>query len=238
MTRQSIAVVVLSLVVGFSAQRAAAEMITFETNFGTFVVETYDDTPVAVSNFIQYVEQGLLVDSFVHLSGTIPLVGGGDGSIIWGGQYTVDVNAGDIGNVNALAPVSEPSQATRSNTKYTITMAQTGAPSLQYTSGWFINMSDNTQLDGEQFTAWGEVVDGRDVLDTIFNLPTANLTSSIANIFGISGSFANVPFDNVNNDQFVDFDELVRITGLHMPEPTSLAVLALGSLAMLRRRTV
>ncbi len=229
MTRPSRAVLFALFAAFTVAGTARAALIEFETNVGSFTVETYDDTPVAVNNFINYVEQDLLVDSFVHLAGEIPLVGGGTGSILWGGQYTIDVEQGLIGQVQTLEPVSEPAQATHSNLKYTITMAQTSGK--EYTSGWFINMSDNTQLDGEQFTAWGEVIAGRDVVDAILAMPLADLTQDLGQ------AFSRVPFNNVNEDNTVGVNELIRLTDVTVtPEPASVALLGLGGVLLMRRR--
>ncbi len=235
MARHRIVGVLMSLVVVFAAEAAEAELITFDTTLGTFVVRTFDDTTTAVNNFKQYIQQNLLDDSFIHLAGTIPLVGGGEGTIIWGGQYTVDVDVLDMDNVTQLAPASDTSQATlHSNVKYTITMAQTGAKT--YTSGWFINMSDNTGLDDELFTAWGEVIAGRSVLDAILSKPTANLNQDILRLFGLSGSFGNVPIDDKDGDGRVQLDNFIRLTDLSVPEPASLTFLVLGGLAILPRR--
>ena len=54
------------------------------------------------------------------------------------------------------------------NKKYTITYAKPGVPDSR-TTELFINLKDNNFLDGMGFAAFGEVVEGTDVVDQIYS---------------------------------------------------------------------
>lgn len=53
-----------------------------------------------------------------------------------------------------------------SNTRGTITYAQTGRPNSR-SAQFFINFGDNSRLDSQRFAPFGKVIEGMDVLDKI-----------------------------------------------------------------------
>jgi peptidyl-prolyl cis-trans isomerase A (cyclophilin A) len=58
--------------------------------------------------------------------------------------------------------------AKHGNKKYTLTFAKTGMPNSR-TTELFINLKDNDFLDGMGFSAFGEVVEGADIVDQIYS---------------------------------------------------------------------
>ncbi len=56
-----------------------------------------------------------------------------------------------------------------SNTRGKITFAKTGMPTSRSTQ-FFINFKDNSNLDGMDFAPFGEVVEGMDVVDAIYQV--------------------------------------------------------------------
>ena len=143
----------------------------------SFDVHMFDtDTPITVTNFRAYADDGDYVDSIIHRS--IP------GFIVQGGGFAYDP-VDVVVEVTSRAPIlNEP---VFSNIRGTIAMAKVGAdpPTPESinsaTSGWFVNLDNNgpyrpdrvnggSQLDTQNggFTAFGEVIGtGMDVPDAI-----------------------------------------------------------------------
>lgn len=134
--------------------------------------------PLTVANFLAYVDAGRYAANFFHRS--VP------GFIIQtGGFFFVNDNTFDT--VPTFAPVlNEPGT---SNLRGTIAMAKLGPPSgsppteasiNSATSGWFINLADNSaNLDVQNggFTVFGRVLgDGMQVADAIAALPRYNVS--------------------------------------------------------------
>ncbi len=222
----------------FSLSTASADTIAhFDTSLGSFDVQLYDTaTPVTVQNFLNYVTSGRYQDLFVHRS--IP------NFIIQSGGFTYDQPY--VEAVPPFDPIVNEFDPSRSNVRGTIAMAKVGP---QYdgqgdlipgtgpdsaTSQWFFNLGDNSSnLDNQNggFTVFGEVLgDGMDVVDAI----------AAVDIFRFASPFDDLPLRNYTQD---DYDNLVPITddnvvlvNISVPEPTTLGLLAVCGLAMVRRR--
>lgn len=241
--RSFIVATLLSQIAVVTATPAQARQVLIETNCGDIIIDLYEDPNLpnepttAVANFLNYINDDDYVDSLFHFSGFTGLSGGGAGSIIWGGRYrfdSIDPNGTSIiGSVPKDPVVSDPAQTLRPNKKYTITMAQNGL--LEYSSEFFINMSDNPSLDTESFTVFGEITDpnSQAVLDLILAKPTTSILASVLSDLQASAA----PYDDVDMSGDVQVLEFVRILDTSvMPEPTSLGLVALGGLAVARRR--
>lgn len=160
-------------------------------------------------------DDGDYVDSIVHRS--VP------GLIIQGGGYFLD------GGSLFVIPADPPFQDIPgpSNLRGTLSMAENA---LGATSQWFINVSDNTGLDPD-FTVFGEVTQGMDVVDAIAALPT----------FPFAAPFNQLPLRDYT---LADFLAMVPVTEdnfviVHtIPEPSANLQLlsAVPLLALLARR--
>ncbi len=64
------------------------------------------------------------------------------------------------------ANIKDDAAGAKSNLPYTITFAKTGRPNSRSTQ-MFINLGKNDFLDGQGFTPFGEVVEGKQVVDAI-----------------------------------------------------------------------
>jgi len=212
------------------AAAAAPIQVTFDVQYlGSFTVELHDDTPLHRDNFVQYVTDGAFTDSIIHRSDQ------GVNVIQGGGFYFSDPMTLDY-IPTPYPPVPLEADLGGSNLLGTLGAARTSDPDSA-TSGWFLNMADNSGIfdpaagqDG--YTVFGHVVDGWDVAEAIYAL---NVWDASA-IFG--SAFTQLPlhdtFDNTGPLQVTDF---VIITGATViPEPAALALLAAGALALLRRR--
>jgi peptidyl-prolyl cis-trans isomerase B (cyclophilin B) len=151
-----------------SRPRIALEITQRDQDWGTIVLELDDEkTPRTVENFLRYVDQRFLDGTIFHR--VIP------DFMVQGGGYTAPNQAKTEG---LLAPVENEAAAGLKNTRGTIAMARTANPHSA-TSQFFINVSDNAMLDhpgtdGWGYCAFGQVVEGMDVVDRITNMDTKN----------------------------------------------------------------
>ncbi|MDH3510592.1 MAG: peptidylprolyl isomerase [Gammaproteobacteria bacterium] len=175
---------------------ALATVVRFETPLGSFDVELFDDvTPLTVTNFLNYVNDGDYENSFIHRKV--------NDFIVQGGGFTFENNL--VGNVPEDPPVIN--ELTLSNVRGTIAMAKLGGDPNSATSEWFISLADNSEnLDNQNggFTVFGRVLnDGMDVVDAIAALPNWNL----------GGVFTDTPLIDFTNQGPVLAENLV-FTGI------------------------
>ncbi|AVS62584.1 peptidylprolyl isomerase [Paracidovorax avenae] len=150
-----------------SAQTAAAApKVKLATSLGDIVLQLDPaKAPKTVENFLQYVKDK-------HYDGTIfhRVI---DGFMIQGGGFTPDMQ-----QKPTRPPIPLEAGNGLKNDAYTIAMARTGNPDSA-TSQFFINVKDNTALnapnpDGHGYAVFGKVVGGKDVVDKIKAVETAN----------------------------------------------------------------
>jgi len=138
-------------------------LATFQTSLGNMELEFYDeDKPVTVSNFVKYVTTGRFTNQFIQRWAP--------GFVIQGGGYTL-TNRADGVKITPIQPfgtiTNEYSVGRRfSNTYGTIAMAR-GSGKDSATSQWFLNLKDNSGLDGVNggFTVFGRVTAGTNILN-------------------------------------------------------------------------
>jgi cyclophilin family peptidyl-prolyl cis-trans isomerase len=141
-----------------------ATKVLLETSVGNITIELRTDKPITSGNFENLVRQGLYDGTIFHRVIA--------GFMIQGGMITSQT----IPTIN-----DEIGQNNR-NAAYTIAMAKTSNPNSA-TSQFFINVVDNgnnpidqagTRFD-QVYTAFGRVIEGKNVVDAIANAPvTAN----------------------------------------------------------------
>ena len=113
---------------------ALATVVRFETPLGSFDVELFDDvTPLTVTNFLNYVNDGDYENSFIHRKV--------NDFIVQGGGFTFENDL--VGNVPEDPPVIN--EFNLSNVRGTIAMAKLGGDPNSTTSEWFINLADNSE---------------------------------------------------------------------------------------------
>lgn len=138
--------------------------VELKTTQGTIVVELdAEKAPNTVKNFVRYVNEG-------HYDGTIfhRVI---NGFMVQGGGYGQDLKERPTHE-----PIAIESKNGLSNRIGTIAMARTADPNSA-TAQFFINVSDNTNLDypgrdGYGYTVFGRVVEGMDAVTKIKGLPT------------------------------------------------------------------
>ncbi|WP_191621249.1 peptidylprolyl isomerase [Marinihelvus fidelis] len=187
------------ILAALAATPALATQVLFETRFGDFTVELYDDeAPISVANFLEYIESGAYENSIIHRKS--------DGFVIQGGGHTWTVED-TFERIETRDPIANESGI--SNTRGTIAMARTSEPDSA-TSQWFINLRDNAELldgptsgDDAGYAVFGEVIgDGMDVVDILGSIQD----------FYLSTVFTEIPLFNyatgeersINNYLFTD----------------------------------
>lgn len=133
--------------------------VVFETNYGTYEIGLYKDTPVASNNMIEKVKAGSYNNLTFHRIIKDFMIQGGDpqGTGTGGGNMQMD-----------------PKPAGNTNKKGTISMASSSGAPLAHQSDcqFFINTGDNLRLDSDYgFVAFGEVTSGWETIEKIASVP-------------------------------------------------------------------
>lgn len=152
--------------------------VALHTNLGTIKIELdAKNAPKTVENFLSYVRSGHYNNTIFHR-----VI---DGFMIQGGGFEPGMN-----QKKTNAPVENEANNGLSNEKYSIAMARTSDPHSA-TAQFFINVNDNDFLDypgqdGWGYCVFGEVTEGKDVVDKIKRVKT-----------GRAGMHADVPVEDV-----------------------------------------
>ena len=159
-----IVVVVVALVWLYQSSRplpAASNLnrVILRTSMGDIKIELYDDMPITSGNFRNLVSQRVYDGTIFHRVATSP-------AVIQGGD------ASSKGITVATIPDELPNK--HSNVRGSVDMAKTSAPNSA-TSQFYINVQDNLYLD-TNYSVFGRVIDGMDVVDDISSVPTSNET--------------------------------------------------------------
>lgn len=145
------------------AEKGDRPMVVFSTGQGDITIELFPEkAPVTVENFLDYVDSGFYNGTIFHR--VIP------GFVIQGGGLTSDME-----RKPTQAPIKNEADNGLKNARGTLSMARTSDINSA-TSQFFINLSDNTNLDHSPrsfgYAVFGRVVEGMDVVDKIAGVPT------------------------------------------------------------------
>jgi len=161
-------------------ENAANTAVTIETSMGTVRAELWGDrAPATVANFLRYVDDGFYDGLIFHR-----VI---EGFMVQGGGFTPDMEQ------KATGPqIKNEAAADKANDRGTLAMARTSVVDSA-TAQFFINLADNDFLNhrdeteqGFGYCAFGQVIDGLDVVDKIAAVKT-----------GTRGPFADVPAEPV-----------------------------------------
>ena len=176
--RKTITILMVLLIVCAAATGLASEkkekgkenpMVIMDTSLGSIKIELWaDKAPITVENFLRYVDEGFYNGTIFHR--VIP------NFMIQGGGFTKDMN-----QKATHEPIKNEAAAELKNKRGVIAMARTQVVDSA-TAQFFINVVDNDFLDhqsktpqGYGYAAFGEVVDGMDVVDKIRNVKTTSV---------------------------------------------------------------
>jgi len=131
--------------------------VKLETNYGDIVIQLYDDMPITTGNFKELVSKGFYDKTIFHR-----II---NGFMIQGGDPTGTGRGGSGYNIKD----EFTHKGGNKNNRGTISMANSGPNTGG--SQFFINLVDNNYLDTKH-PAFGEVVNGMDVVDKIAAVQT------------------------------------------------------------------
>ena len=178
---------------------AGATTVRLETPLGNIDILLFeDDAPLTVANFLNYVNDGDYIDSFIHRS--VP------GFVIQGGGFTF------IDDVVDTVPTDPPvvNEFNRSNLRGTIAMAKVAGDPDSANSQWFFNLADNSaDLDTQNggFTVFGEVIgDGMQVVDAIAALQ----------VWNAGNPFTELPLIDFSGSGTIQRENLVMINAANV----------------------
>ncbi|MEM1329667.1 MAG: peptidylprolyl isomerase [Planctomycetota bacterium] len=197
-------------------------IVDIDTTLGTITVELFDTVaPTTVSNFLSYVLDDRYDDTLIHRSVPTFVFQGG------GFNYSQGVGAEAIDEFPAV-----PDEPSLPSVERTLSLARTSEADSG-SNQWFINLTDNLELDNPDtqnggFTVFGAVADDASwaVAQAIEALPVSNFFSAPFGELpyqtgqGWDGSSLNPPDAAL---VFID-DMTITRAGAAVPEPSSNAV--------------
>lgn len=163
--RMAVALTMLLSITVSAAQKPVE--VVLETNKGNIVLELDPmRAPVTVKNFLAYVKEGYYNGLTFHR-----VI---NNFMIQGGGFTPEMK--QKATKSPIKNESTSPVALRNN-RGTIAMARTNAPDSA-TSQFFINHNDNAFLDSQNgqpgYAAFGKVVSGMNIVDSIAQVKTTN----------------------------------------------------------------
>ena len=170
------------------------QLVRFDSNFGKFDIELFDNTPLTNANFLNYVNAGDYTNTFLHRHAL--------NFVLQGGGFTFE-NA-QFAFANQNPPVmNEPFN---SNLRGTVAMAKLGGDPDSASNQWFFNLADNSaNLDNQNggFTAFAQVVgDGLEVIDSVRSVEIFDGSS-------ITSAFDTLPLQNFVRGDAITADNLL-----------------------------
>ena len=150
--------------------------VLIETNFGDFIVALDGEAaPLHMANFLLYVDEGFYAGVHFHRNACSLDAESGECEpfVLQGGGYE-RVN----GELEAVAVTRDPVPSEADNglsngVVYSVGLALSSGDRDSGTTQFFVNLSENNSfLDDQGFTVFGQVVDGTGVVDAIAGMET------------------------------------------------------------------
>lgn len=156
-----------------------APRMTIETNFGDFTFELEAElAPGHTENILRYVDEGFYDGLLFHRNACVENEETNECEpfVLQGGGYERIDGELEL-RMPTHPPVASESDNGLSNAElYSISLAFSGTNSNGGATQFFINLDDNSFLDDLNFTVYGRVVAGQDVVDAIAAMPRVDST--------------------------------------------------------------
>jgi peptidyl-prolyl cis-trans isomerase B (cyclophilin B) len=191
LTTQSPGTVDVSLTVSLAGGSAGGqstrdfEIVSIQDSFPQVLIELDDGdwvlelnaerAPLHTANFLLYVDDGFFDGLLIHRIACLEdaLTQSCDPFVVQGGGFErVD------GELTAREPIRPPVPSEAGNglsngTVYSVALALSGGNPDSGTTQFFINANEeNAFLDDQNFTVFGNIVEGTEIVDFLFTLPT------------------------------------------------------------------
>lgn len=162
--RRIIALVVIVLIVGslggiyyIYGNKGGSEpnKVIIKTSMGDITIQLYDDMPITSGNFRNLVKQGIL-----------------DGTTFDRVVAGFVIQGGNTASKGITVPTIKDELPNRhSNVQWSVAMAKTSQPNSA-TSQFFINLADNSKNLDSNYSVFGTVIAGKDVVAAIAQVST------------------------------------------------------------------
>ncbi|MCK4434873.1 peptidylprolyl isomerase [Candidatus Bathyarchaeota archaeon] len=129
--------------------------VLLQTSMGNITIQLYDDMPITTDNFRELVQQGVYDGTIFHR-----VI---DGFVIQGGDASV--------KGITVPTISDELPNEHSNVRGWVAMAKTNEPDSA-NSQFYVNLGDNSVKLDSNYSVFGEVIEGMDVVDTIGKVET------------------------------------------------------------------
>jgi peptidylprolyl isomerase len=132
-----------------------SKKVIFTTTMGDITIQLYDDMPITTGNFKDLVKRGVYDGTIFHRVVSNFVIQGGDAS----------------GKGITVAKIQDELPNKHSNVRGSVAMAKTSEPNSAI-SQFYINLKDNSQDLDSNYSVFGTVIAGMDVVDTIGQVAT------------------------------------------------------------------
>jgi peptidylprolyl isomerase len=133
-----------------SEPNSETNKVVLRTSMGDITIQLYEDMPITTGNFRNLVKQGVYDDTIFHRVVSDFVIQGGDAS----------------GKGITVATIQDELPNKHSNIRGSVAMAKTSEPNSA-TSQFYINLVDNSQDLDSNYSVFGTVIAGMDVVDAI-----------------------------------------------------------------------
>jgi len=142
---------VLAYQFGGKTSPSTSSKVLLVTSMGNITIQLYEDMPITTGNFKKLVSQKAYDGTKFHRVAHNFVIQGGE--------------------VPGAATIQDELPNKHSNIQWTVAMAKTSLPNSA-TSQFFINLKDNSATLDSNYSVFGIVVEGREVVEAIGNVET------------------------------------------------------------------
>jgi peptidylprolyl isomerase len=155
-----------------SEPNSETNKVVLRTSMGDITIQLYEDMPITTGNFRNLVKQGVYDDTIFHRVVSDFVIQGGDAS----------------GKGITVATIQDELPNKHSNIRGSVAMAKTSEPNSA-TSQFYINLVGNSQDLDSNYSVFGTVIAGMDVVDAIGQVATDSNDKPLQDVTIITAEF-------------------------------------------------